>query len=179
MEICISILNCEMCIEYAWENPARIYEDTHSFCHRALLSLLVLALLDKQVGYIEDMMNTRKYILLIEPDADVCRVTTTSLMEEGLIAASAGDCTQASDLLPSFRPDVVLLDKALLGAEKEAFLTIYREIMKARIPLLLLRDRAASTGELDMIFSNACVQKPIIEKELRFLVNKMLSAKTH
>jgi len=54
--------------------------------------------------------DRRGRVLLVDDDDSIRQVVTVFLTDEGYDVAGAGDGQAALDLLPEFRPDIILLD---------------------------------------------------------------------
>jgi len=80
-------------------------------------------------------------VLVVEDDPSVALMERTALQDEGYEVAIAEQGSEAIDLLESWKPDVVLLDRGLPDMEGNEVITRMRAT--SRVPIVVVTGRSA------------------------------------
>lgn len=123
-------------------------------------------------------MTIKNYVLIVAPTWEVRQAATTFLIDDRFIVATAAACASGSDLLKTLHPDVVLLDTLFLASRSEELVTLYREVVNARVPVLLLNAAGVRPLEKADVVDAQYLRRPLVAKELLLQVYKALEVKT-
>ncbi len=108
-------------------------------------------------------------VLLIDDDARTCEALQRCLEQEGFEVVSAGDGSEGIDLIPSFRPDAIVLDLVLPGLNGfDTAVLLKGDAQTSAIPLIALTASwlGAEGERLRRIGFSSAFRKPIHLPEL-------------
>lgn len=77
-------------------------------------------------------------VLIIDDDAQIRRLVSMVLKDEGFEVHTASDGIEGLDLVPAVDPDVIVLDMRMPGLDGAGFLDGYRTRFERRAPVVLL-----------------------------------------
>jgi DNA-binding response OmpR family regulator len=112
------------------------------------------------------VMVEPKRILVVDDEESMVEIIGYALEEAGYVVTSAGDVDEARRLMPSFKPDLIVLDVMLPG---ESGLEFCRQLRtESEIPIVML---SAKSEEIDKILglelgADDYVTKPFSPREL-------------
>lgn len=112
---------------------------------------------------------TKKRVLIVDDEADIRELVRYNLEREGFAVLEAEDGERAIDMVRKERPDLVVLDVMLPGADGLEICRMLRtQSPAARIPIVML---TAKAGEVDRILgleigADDYVSKPFSPREL-------------
>ncbi len=94
-------------------------------------------------------MSARKYILVVEDDADLADSIRFNLEREGYRTIHAGDGSAALAAIRRETPDLILLDRMLpIVSGDEVVIALRRDPRTPRIPVIVLSAKSDETDEL-------------------------------
>lgn len=112
---------------------------------------------------------TKEHVLLVEDDEDILQLLDYNFRSAGFDVTCAGDGLEALKLLGRRRPDLVLLDIMLPGADGfEVCKAIKRDAKTAHIPVIMLTARGEEVDRIVGLELGAddYVVKPFSPREL-------------
>jgi two-component system sensor histidine kinase/response regulator len=126
------------------------------------------------------MAESLKHRILVVDDSSLNLEITRAILEDEHLLATAGDGDQALDLLPTFRPDLVLLDIMMPGLDGyEVCRTIRADRRYAFVKIILLSARSSLEERLKGYQAGAddYITKPFRSEELEAKIKVFLRLK--
>src|ERR1700712_2343142 len=114
-------------------------------------------------------------IVVVDDEPDILHLVSMSLSKKGYEVKTAKSKTEFLELLPSFKPDLIILD-VMLGADNGR--DICKEIKAAEhrhIPIILYSAVAHMLANFEECNANDTLEKPFPLSELFIKVTKALS----
>jgi len=118
---------------------------------------------------------TRPRVLLVDDDEGICDFVKMALHDAGFEVATAGNGRVALELLPSFRPAVILLDMRMPQMDGWQFSRAYHALPGPHVPIVVVtaaRDAALSAAEVQ---ADAHLAKPFHVMDLLEIVRRLSS----
>lgn len=115
---------------------------------------------------------TRPRVLLVDDDEGICDFVRMALHDAGFDVATAPNGRAALELLPSFRPCLILLDMRMPQMDGWQFSRAYRETPGSHVPIVVVtaaRDAAQSAAEIQ---ADAHLAKPFRVADLIQIVRR-------
>ena len=129
------------------------------------------------MGQAEAMSKRKNYVFLIENDKTLGTVVKNLLTEENFVVADAETCDAAVQLIPAFNPNLVIFDTLILATDKEGYLKVNQQVVKMKIPLLMLVDPNGSNLTRAILLNHVGINKPFAAHELLIVVQQALAGK--
>lgn len=120
-------------------------------------------------------MGAQVTVLVVDDDPSIRLLCRVNLELDGYDVAEAGTLAQARAIIAERRPDVVVLDVHVAGADGRDLLTELRET-RPGLPVALLTG-TADREELLRAGADALIPKPFTIEELRDTVERLGSRK--
>ena len=115
---------------------------------------------------------TRHRVLLVDDDESICEFVRMALHDAGYEVETAANGRLALELLPSWRPALILLDMRMPQMDGWQFSRAYRETPGPHVPIVVVtaaRDAAQSGAE---IRADAHLAKPFRVADLIEIVRR-------
>jgi len=117
-------------------------------------------------------------ILLVDDDESIRQIVTIFLTDEGYQVAGAGNGLSALGLLPSFQPEIILLDLRMPVMDGWEFVRRYRELPGPHAPIIAFVAALRAEQEKVEIGAVGLLAKPFDLEELLDAVEKACAART-
>ena len=113
-----------------------------------------------------------KRVLVVDDDAEIRHMLTTVLQQHELVADSAGDGSEAADLLRQFQYAVVLVDLMMPGVDGFTLLDLMAggEVLSPPVVLVITAADRATLERLDAQRIHGIIRKPFDPEEIARLV---------
>ena len=121
------------------------------------------------------MANPASRVLVVDDDATLRDTLEQALLAEGYDVEAASNGLEALSVLPSWQPDLIILDLMMPIMDGWRFRDEQRRTASANVPLLILtghRDVATATSELG---ATETIRKPFDIDDLLSTVHRIIS----
>lgn len=115
------------------------------------------------------------YILVIDDEAEICRIIETVLSRDGHQVFVAYTAAEAASLMKTHSFDLVLADVCLPDSDGTAILdTINKK--DSDVPVIIITAYASISAAVEFVKAGACdyIEKPFNNEKLRLSVNRIL-----
>jgi len=122
-------------------------------------------------------MRTRKRILIVDDDLDLCHILQTVLDQQGYDTVLAVNGKEAVDLATSQLPDLILMDIMLPVMDGLQATRLIRENSNTHSTPILAMTARVSVEDKQNCFRSGCddfIAKPFTVKEMTSCIEKML-----
>jgi len=122
-------------------------------------------------------MRTRKRILIVDDDLDLCHILQTVLDQQGYDTVLAVNGKEAVDLATSQLPDLILMDIMLPVMDGLQATRLIRENSNTHSTPILAMTARVSIEDKQNCFRSGCddfIAKPFTVKEMTSCIEKML-----
>ncbi len=121
-------------------------------------------------------MQTKRYIIIIDNDTELCKILGSFLNTQGISVFSSASVSSALKKLDKQRYNCILIDPALKGESIESLLTHLGEIGNLNIKTPIICYSADMAVEMSIQNGkriSEVIQKPFSLEELAFKIQKV------
>ena len=123
------------------------------------------------------MKPTKRPILLIDDDKDICELLQLVLESEGYRTAVANDgATAWRQLNDGLQPALIILDWMMPRMDGEQFLNKLSASRLAKVPVIVMSGNDAIHGKAATLTRGCCLKKPVELDDLLSTVKRVIAA---
>ncbi len=121
-------------------------------------------------------INPRKRVLVVDDEAAILRIVSTSLRILGYDVITSGSGEEALELVGREKPDLMLLDVLMPGVN--GFQVLQKLRTFSELPVIVFSARSSSREEALMLGANDFIAKPFTPEQMAKTISAVLQSDT-